>query len=167
MTFGDYHVDHCLHIEKSQTYKQINKGNDGVKMAEFLLLRPKSDRTMQIWVVEAKSSAPQPGNHQDFGKYIDEIREKMTNALILGISMCLKRHAEANAELPASFKAIDFSSMGFGMLLVVRGHQKEWLPPMNDALKKVLRPTCKAWALPEKFVEVINDDMARNKGFIL
>jgi len=55
MTFGPFPAGHCFSIEKSTTYRKI--GN-GVKIAEFLLLKISEGKPPVIWIVEAKSSAP-------------------------------------------------------------------------------------------------------------
>lgn len=55
MTFGPFAAGECFYVEKSKCYGLIQ---DGVQMAEFLLLRQKQDHAPVIWVVEAKSSSP-------------------------------------------------------------------------------------------------------------
>jgi hypothetical protein len=67
-----------FYLEKSQIYKEIQ---EGVKMAEFLLLRPESP--YKIWIIEAKFSSPHPGTQPNFNKFIQEITEKFANALTL------------------------------------------------------------------------------------
>ena len=65
MHFGPFERDQCFHIEGSKVYRDIQ---DGVKMAEFLLLRANdstSNNNSAIWIVEAKSSAPHPVNSQE------------------------------------------------------------------------------------------------------
>ena len=163
MTFGPYHDDHVFYIEKSATYRQVQQG---VQMAEFLLLRTKEGRPPTVWVVEAKSSTPRPATQPNFDEFIVEIREKLSNALVLGVAACLKRHKAAGAELPDPFKALDLSTLGFRLVLVIKGHKAAWLPPLQEALAKTLHPTVRTWALPPIAVQVINDDMARSLGLI-
>lgn len=164
MTFGPYPDGYCFHIENSTAYQKVR---DGVPMAEFLLLRSKNGNPYSVWVVEAKSSAPQPGNKMSFDEYIEDIKGKLTNALSLGLAVCLKRHAAAATELPEPFKSLDLSVADFRLLLVIHGHQDAWLPPLKDALSKALRSTVKIWALSATAVEVINDSLARQYGLIL
>ena len=78
MTFGPYPDGHCFYIEKCAVVDKINKNarkSEGVQIAEFLLLTLENELPI-IWVIEAKSSSPQPNNQIDFDGYIKEIREK-------------------------------------------------------------------------------------------
>lgn len=63
MTFGPFAAGECFYVEKSKCYGLIQ---DGVQMAEFLLLRQKQDHAPVIWVVEAKSSSPRPATQPNF-----------------------------------------------------------------------------------------------------
>jgi len=163
MVFGPYPKGDCFYIEKSTTYLKVGQG---VKMAEFLLLRTRDDKPPVIWVVEAKSSSPNPKNTQRFDVSIKEICEKLVNAFSLGVASCLKRHPQAEDELPEAFKTLDFSSLEFRFVLVIKGHKEEWLSPVQDALKKLLSSIVKTWALSPTSVAVINDKQARDYGLI-
>jgi hypothetical protein len=161
MEFGPYPEDDFFNIETSETYKKVG---ENIKIAEFLLIR---DRIKpKVWIVEAKSSSPQPQNKQDFDEFIEEIRDKLNNALSLGIATCLHRHA-TYTELPSSFQKIDLKKAEFYLILVIKGHQEQWLPPLKDALNKALIPTVKKWNLPPTSVIVLNDDMARSQKLIV
>lgn len=70
MTFGPYAAGQCFYIEKGDCYQKVQ---DGVQMAEFLLLR-QQEKGPTVWIVEAKSSCP-----RDFTTYMDEIRTKGTS----------------------------------------------------------------------------------------
>jgi hypothetical protein len=138
-----------------------------MKMAEFLLLCQNKGKVLTIWVIEAKSSAPQPSNSLDFDKYIEKIRSKLTNALTLAINICLKRHPDGNIELSEEFKQLDLTSVNLLLILVINNFQEAWLPPLENALAKTLRPTVKTWALSPPAVLVLNEDMARRKKLII
>lgn len=163
MTFGPYQDGYCFYIEKSNTYRAIQ---DGVQISEFLLIRSNQNEISNVWVVEAKKSSPKPGNSTDFDEFIDEIKEKLANGLTLGIAACLLRHKSAENELPSQFRQLNLSESSFRLVLVIKGHQESWLPPLQDALKKALCATVKTWALPATAVSVINDSMARKEGLI-
>lgn len=163
MTFGPYPDGHCFHIERSATYNQIQQD---VQVAEFLLLRLHQDRPAAVWIIEAKSSSPRQGTQPQFDQFIAEIREKLANTLAIGLAARLGRHAAASAELPDAFKTLDLATTDFRLILVINGHQKAWLAPLQDALSKALRSTVKAWALPPSAVLVINDGLARKHGLI-
>jgi hypothetical protein len=163
MTFGPYAEEDCFRIEDSTIYQHLQQD---VKIAEFLLLRTKADGSgFAIWVIEAKSSAPKPNNQIDFDKYIDDIREKLTNALTLGIAICLKRHSEvAEGELPTHFKILELASVNFKLVLVINGFEESWLPPLQEALSKNLCTLLRIWG--RSAVAVMNDTMARQYKLI-
>lgn len=162
MHFGPYPEGQCFHIEKSATYKRIEAH---VQIAEFLLIREKNGKK-EVWVVEAKSSSPQPGQ-QKFDDYIAEIFDKLLNGLNLGIASCLRRHSLAASELPDKFNELNMAETGFRLLLIIKGHEEGWLPPLQQALNNKLRPTVKTWALSPNSVLVINDQMAKKYGLII
>lgn len=163
MTFGPFPEGSCFPIEQSASYRVIESG---VKMAEFLLLRQTQDSSPVVWVVEAKSSTPKPQSQPDFDKFIEEIRQKLTNALNLGLAICLGRYPATEGEFPESIRNLDLGEVDFRLVLVINGHQDAWLPPLNDALSSALHPVVKTWALLPTAVTVINDDMARDCGLI-
>ncbi|BDB72627.1 hypothetical protein R5Y30_006255 [Pseudomonas aeruginosa] len=164
MTFGPFAAGECFYVEKSKCYGLIQ---DGVQMAEFLLLRQKQDHAPVIWVVEAKSSSPRPATQPNFTEFIDEIRAKLTNGFLLGVAALLQRHSEAKKELPHSFNAVNLQSLGFRFVLVINGHKEEWLVSLQDALSLALKPIIKTWALPPTSVVVLNHESAQRHGLIL
>jgi hypothetical protein len=161
MEFGPYPEDDFFNIETSETYKKVG---ENIKIAEFLLIRDRIKS--KVWIVEAKSSSPQPQNKQNFDEFIEEIRGKLNNALNLGIATCLQRHV-TYTELPSSFKTLDLKKAEFYLILVINGHQEKWLPPLQEALNKALIPTVKKWNLPPTSVIVLNDNMARSRKLIV
>jgi len=160
MTFGPYPEGDCFPIEKSETYQKIK---EGVKIAEFLLLHSQDDSI--VWIVEAKQSSPRPETQPNFDDFLLEIQEKLTNALTLSVATCLKRPSTYE-ELPNSFQTLDLEKASFRLILVIKGHQEAWLPPLQDALKKALNPTIKTWNLSATSVVVLNATMARLQGLI-
>lgn len=164
MIFGPFQEEHCFHIEQSGTYKRIE---DGVKMAEFILLKNPASGQAALWIVEAKSSAPQVKGHKDFDRYISEIQEKFVNALALGWTSCLRRHAESRVELPAAFRQLDLEKVTVKFILVIRKkYTGDWHVPLRDALEKALRATRKTWAFLPPCAIVMNEDGARSCGLI-
>jgi hypothetical protein len=158
MIFGPYPPGQCFYIEKSVCYQGIR---EGVKMAEFLLLQ-QGDKTPVVWVVEAKKSCP-----RELNSYIDDIRIKLTNGFLLGVAACLKRHANAQTELPESFKALDIQSASFRFVLVIKGVPTLNLVDLQSALALALKPLVRTWALPATSVMVLNDTLAQKHGLIL
>ncbi len=162
MTFGPYPAGQCFYIEKSACYAGVQ---EGVNMAEFLLLK-QQEKELTIWVVEAKSSSPRPETQPNFAEFINEIRNKLTNAFLLVVAARLQRHTAAENELPDAFKMLDLTAQGFRFVLVINGHKSEWLAPMQSALAQALKPVVKTWALPVTSVAVLNDEMAKKYGLI-
>jgi len=164
MTFGPYPEGHCFYIEKSATYQAVQ---DEVQIAEFLLLRtPTQVEAPVVWIVEAKSSSPKPERQPHFNQFISEIREKLANALAVGIASMLKRHSLATSELPEPFKTVDLATVGFRLVLIINGHEQSWLPPLQDALRKALKATTQTWALGANAVVVLNHEKAKDHGII-
>lgn len=158
MLFGPYPDEDCFHVEQSAAYKAI--AHDGVTMAEFWLLREPPGQPAAIWIIEAKSSSPRPEIQPNFDEFVEKVRDKWVNALSLGISLCMGRHVANIKELPEKFRALDFAKIDFRLILVIKGHKEEWLPPIKDALAKALRATTKTWAMAPSAVVVLNEQMA-------
>lgn len=79
LTFGPFPEGHCFYIEKSQTYKRIESG---VKMVEFLLLRPNATANKTaIWMIEAKKTSPHPKIHGKIEERMNEVRKKLNSNL--------------------------------------------------------------------------------------
>ena len=75
MTFGPFDEDLVFHVEKSQTYKNIE---ENVKICEFFCLDRK--KTERVVILEARSSAPHPRSLEAYHKYTKEILEKFSNS---------------------------------------------------------------------------------------
>jgi len=160
MTFGPFSDEQCFYIEKSNIY---NKLQNGLPMAEFLLLQP--DKNL-LYVVEAKSSSPNPSNNESqtkFDDYIAEISRKLLNAFTLGLTLGLGRYVENIDELSNCFQEIDYGSVTILFLLVIKGHKEEWLAPLNEALQRELKDTSKVWRLK---VITINERTAQRYNLI-
>jgi hypothetical protein len=169
MTFGPFADTNCFKIENSPLHQSAQPD---VQIAEFLLVRDgKEAEPQQVWIVEAKSSTPNPGSPlpktaENFASFISEIHDKLLNALTLGVTANLGRHAKAKQTLPAAFAQVALDRVVFRLILVVNGHDSTWLPPLQDALTKALRVTTKTWDLGPGSVLVMNDKMARKQGLI-
>jgi hypothetical protein len=164
MSFGPFPDAHCFYIEKSQTLKEINK-RDGIRIAEFLLLKTESNQTT-VSIIEAKTSSPRPKSHDNYDRYINEIREKLANSLALFMSFYLQRYPTGHSELPNHFKQLQIASIHFELILIVKNSKSEWLIPVSDDLKKALKPTIKIWNLSPTSIKVFNEDDARAKKLV-
>lgn len=165
MRFGPFDPDDCFVIEKSALYQRIRQG---VKIAEIAVLRKPRSRP-GVWIIEAKSSSPRPGGTDPSGRFkrfVDEVREKLDNALKLTLAGCLGRHGAPRGLLPKNFVNLNLETIDFRLVLVINGHQQAWCAPVQDALRTALQPLVKTMGLSPSSVAVINDDSARKWGLI-
>jgi hypothetical protein len=171
MTFGPYSDGYFFYIEKTTTLEKINQGaksNEGIKIAEFLLLRM-GNQSPTIWVIEAKNGSPRPAKKPDFDEFINEIKEKLSNSLSLFLAIYLKRHPN-ELELSSCFQQIDLSATHFKFVLIItsKTYKEEWLPPLQEALYETLNPTvrrmAKLWNLSSTTVIVMNEAIAKEQG---
>ena len=89
-----------------------------------------------INIIEAKSSSPRPDNTLNFETYIGDIANKLEDTLLL-----------INA-------------------LLIKGSQKEWLMPLQNALISRMSTLLQIWNIKSSSVKVINDVMAHDMGII-
>lgn len=151
--------DRSFMIEKSE----IMRDYSSIKVCEvFSLIDDK------LVLIEAKSSSPQPGNKDEFDKYIAEIGQKFIDTLLMYNAIILKRHArEYSNELPRYILEQDISRIRYAMCLIVHGNETEWMPPIQDALRNYLRHVLNAWNIPDRNVYALNHDDAQAKGLII
>jgi len=159
MNFGPYAKDDVFPIEQSPLYKNLGRG---LMIAEFVLIRPGKGGLEEVWVIEAKSSAPKV-----FGEYVEEIRQKLTNSVQLTLASCLRRHPHAADVLPARFLDLNLGACAFKCILIINGFRKEWLPPLQNALAKEMNSLVKTMGFKPGSVSVINDEKARELKLIL
>ena len=165
MCFGPYPSTHIFRIENSKAYIKISKC---LPIAEFWLLRDKAppEASQHVFIVEAKSSSPNPRNHPDFDDYLNDIRDKLTNALVLGIGLCTGLHKNGNDELPTAFAKLDLTTVDIKLVLIINGHKEAWLVPLKDALKKKLYPIVKMLGLSPTSIIILNHEQAESNQFI-
>ena len=158
MRFGPYHKDQVFDIEHSRLYASISHAD--VKTVEFVFLR--NDSSLTFEVVEAKSSAP-----KETDEFTREIREKFVNTITLCWATVLKRHPRFHEELPLRIREMNLPQVRVRLILVIKNHQWDWLPPVQDALRKAMRSTMKTWGFLHDDVLVFNEEMARQKQYIV
>lgn len=163
LTFGPFDDNDCFCVEQSALYAGIG---EGVKMVEFMLIRPGSDNVPKLLCVEAKSSAPRPTSEADFERYFDDIREKMSNAVSLYIAARVGRHGTAGDEMPPGLKTPALEAISVSLILVVSAAEEDWLPPLQDKLRQVLGPVVRTFALGPTAVAVLSATRARGARLI-
>lgn len=152
--------DDYFRIDNSELHRHLKQG---VKMVDFLLLK---NRGKELWLIEAKSSSPQFSSKPRFDQYIEEIQQKMVNALSLTWAVILKRHGAVENHLPANFAKFKLSTGDVKFILIINGHSLIWLPSLQDALKVVLNATIKTWNFSISSVVVLNHELAKQYGLI-
>ena len=77
ITFGPFDENDLFQFETSASYRIIQA--QGVKIAEFAVVKEQT-----VWIIEAKSSSPNSSTSEHrFNEFLKEIRDKLSNALIL------------------------------------------------------------------------------------
>jgi hypothetical protein len=157
MIFGDFEEDKIFKIEKSKLY---NKIGSGIKVVEFIFLKNENE----LDFIEAKSSSPRPTkeNYIRFNEFINEISDKFIHSFNLFYSAILKRNKDYE-ELSSNFFELDNSRVKLKFILVIRGHEIEWLLPISDALKKKLSYQNTIW---RSEVIVMNDSIANRYDLV-
>lgn len=154
MAFGPFPDDQVYQIEKSEAYTHLG---EGVKVVEFLY----KQNAEKLFFVEAKSSSPKPKGG-DFKKFIEEISDKFIHSFNLWLSLNLKRRKDD--EVSKDILDVELNKQIFRFILVIKGHEEPWLPPISEALRREMMAEIKIW---KHEVIVINDQQAKQRGLIL
>lgn len=150
MTF-EFNEDQIFVIEKSDLHSKI--GN-GIKTVEFIVCL----RENELAFVEAKSSSPKPikENKEIFENFISDITEKFEHSFNLYLSTILRRYN--THEIHTKFFSIDYKSVKFKFILIIKGHEIEWLQPLSDALYRSLLYHNRIW---KSSIILLNEQMAK------
>lgn len=156
MTFGPFNDADVFRIEKSKLLEKCA----GTKTVEFIW---KKKKTVMVFV-EAKSSSPidREGNENKYRDFISEIKNKFINSFNLLEAGLYKRRTGYN-EIPEGIRTADYSKIQFNFVLIIRGHEETWLPPLQRELEKELKTYRRIWGSQ---VFVLNDKLARENSFI-
>ena len=156
-------VDGCFYkMETSAVMASL-----GIKTCDFLILRA-AKSPQELFIIEAKSSAPRPGpgggDPVRWDAFIQEIYEKLLNSLLVFLGLKVHRPYHEFSELPSHMKNVSLSDLSITPCLVLRDHPDYALPPVSDALKSKLDPVVKSFTL--KPPVVINSTLAIKYGLI-
>lgn len=146
-----FHKEQVYVIEDSKLHKSL--GN-GIKTVEFIV----SLKENELAFVEAKSSSPQPTkeNKEKFDIFIQDIAEKFVHSFNMFMAATMNRqHDEA---IVNSLLEINNEKAHYKFILIIKGHNIEWLPPLNDALEKQLLYHQKIW---KTSIILMNEDLAK------
>lgn len=117
-----------------------------------------------ILLLEAKSSSPRQDNSpENFKTYIGEIGKKFSDSLLLYNAVLLRHKEEKIGE---NLLRVDLKKAKYKLYLIISGHKPEWLPPLQNALKRELKSTLKLWQIDDTAVKVINKEKAQEYGIV-
>ena len=102
----------------------------------------------------------------DVDIYFSGICDKMNNALHLFFATRAGRHPNEENAWPETFRNVELGPLQLRILLVVKTAEPRWLPDLKAKLQKAMRPAIGTWALGPEAIVVLNEDGARQKGFI-
>lgn len=162
MRFGKFDKDNVFHIEKSNLYTSIIRPSNekGGKICEFNLYD-----NSKLYFIEAKQSSPNPqnkNNNDKFKEYIEDIVKKLHNSLQLFLSAKLNILKD-NEDILTRLDINKINECSFIFLLVINGHNVEWLTPLKDELEKQLFLISRIWNIN---VLVLNDEQAKRRNLL-
>lgn len=157
LQFGEYEENRLFHAEQSMIYRSLGKG---ISTVEFVLFND----PIEILMIEAKSSSPQPSNQENFDDFIEDIYRKFAHSVDTYFSLVLNRLQDKENEMPECFRTADYSISKIRLILVINGHRIAWLPPIRDAIRRKLDRQVKIWRLE---IAVINHLQARELGLLV
>lgn len=153
-----YQDNACYMIEKSPVVAKLN----GVKIVEFV----QANGMSKVVMLEAKTSAPQPTNKQDYDEYVREIREKFQNSMSLLNAAKLKRYPKLFDELPQPLKDVNYKEANYWLYFVIKNSKDDWIRNLSDDLHRQLHPFLKTWKVPDSNFIVVNEGMAQRIGIV-
>lgn len=157
MIFGDYRPERVYKIENSKMHNHVGTG---VRSVEFILLRG----TDKIFFIEAKSSSPKAETGWErYHQFLDEIVEKFVHSFQMLCAWYLGRVSD-EGEIGTGLKAVTCVEARFVFILVIRGHKKEWLLPLQEELNQKMHYHNSIW---RSSVIVMNDEIAREYHLII
>lgn len=116
----------------------------------------------KLCMIEAKSSAPAPGNKKCFDKFIEEIARKFLDTLLLYNAIKLERHGEnAISELPEKMRC-QSGKAEYKMYLIIHGHETEWMVDIQNALQMKMQHILRAWGIHDSSLKAINHEVAKS-----
>ena len=151
--FGEEKI---FQIEGSALHHSVG---DGIKTVEFIACLQEN----KLLFVEAKSSSPKPekDNQVNFDKYISEIADKFIHSFDLYLSAMLERHQPHR--ITGRVATQDHGKEQYKFILVINGHEIEWLLPIKEALEKKIMFHRKIW---RSDVVLMNEVVAQSRNLV-
>lgn len=155
MTFS-FDENDIFYIEKSERFNRI----EGAKPCECVVMHDG-----KVFLIEAKSSSPRPQNSEQFVTFVGEIAQKFTDSYTYYNAAHQKRQHPDMVSL--NLQAIPLARQDYEFCLIINGHKREWLAPVLDQLKIMMKKTLKLWGFDDACVKVVNEQGALSKGLIV
>lgn len=156
MIFGPFEEADIFEIEKSNVNQMIG---EHIRTVEFIMCREEN----QILFLEAKSSSPQEKTGKErYDAFVTEIVEKFVQSFEIYHTLRYKRY-DTNVSMGEHLLQQEWDKVQIKFVLVIHGHQKEWLAPLREALIRNMRVYLKIW---RSTVVVLNDEMAEQYKLI-
>lgn len=156
MTFGPFPDEKVFGIEKSRMFNRCNN----IKPVEFIYHKSR----YMLMFIEAKSSSAidREGNEDNYKAFIEEILQKFEDSFNLYMAGILERKS-GHEDISLELKNADYQKMNFRFVLVIKGHEESWLPPLKLEFEKRMKRFRAIW---NSEVVVLNDSMAREYRLI-
>lgn len=120
-----------------------------VRACDFIALQKRKTESALLFI-EAKSSAPKQAESLD--QYLHEVYEKFWHSLLLYIAVLFNRLRERPEGIPRDMGNKNNIKRKIVCVLVVRQHKMEWLPSLQEALRKRTKPLRNAFGLLDVIV---------------
>lgn len=140
----------CYKVEDSGTHKSLGTG---IKICECIV-----KHNEKVLFIEAKTSFAKPGNKEGFSEGIQEIVEKFRNSILVYAGILVDRPYMEREELPSELTLVAVRRVPMKCYLLIKNHEKEWLPPVDEALNQALLSVRKTFAIAD--IKVMNAEMA-------
>ena len=122
-------------------------------------------RDNKVYLIEAKSSSPKPQNAAQFEDFVGDIAQKFADTYTYYNAAHQKR--QQPDILPQNLQSTPLARQNYEFCLIINGHQREWLYPVLDQLKIMMKKSLKLWGFDDACVKVINEHGALSKGLIV
>lgn len=137
--------EQVLLLEKQSFFARMQD----VRACDFVSLQKRKPGSRLLFI-EAKSSAPKQSDPLE--QYLQEIYEKFWHSLLLYIGVLYDRFGTGPVDMPKDISNKNNLRRKITCVLVVRRHKREWLPLLQEALRRKIKPLKNAFGLQDVFV---------------
>lgn len=132
-------------LEKQSVYTRMQN----VRACDFVSLQKRQTRSRLLFI-EAKSSAPKQSDPLE--QYLQKIYEKFWHSLLLYVGVLYDRFGSGPVDMPKDIRNKSNLRRTITCVLVVRQHKGEWLPLLQEALRRKIKPLKTAFGLQDVIV---------------